>query len=90
MHVCTACIIYKGLRVHVLPIRYKKLQSVQSIKKKDALKEVLLQVVTTNRTLVVLLWYNFLFSRASANAKRDYSNLYCVCMYVECMCSIAR
>ena len=31
-----------------------------------------------------------LISRASANAKRDYSNLYCVCMYVECMSRIAR
>ena len=27
-----------------------------------------------------------IFSRAFANAKRDYSNLYCMCMYVECVC----
>ena len=31
-----------------------------------------------------------IFSCASANAKRDYSNLYCMCMYVECVCRIAR
>ena len=36
------------------------------------------------------LFMALFFSRASANAKRDYSNLYCVHMYVECMCRIAR